>query len=64
MNTIRYKIIRYFYEEGKRPRIVGRNLNRTEAQAHCQDPTTQGATWFDGYRAYKARKKKRMEVTR
>ena len=44
-----YKIIR-FYQEGT-PEVMAEGLTLQEAQAHCQDDTTSGEGWFDGYEA-------------
>ncbi len=58
----RYKIIRFYRDNGKR--VVKRNLTLAEAQAHCRDKETSSSTctsyagrkrtrlhgpWFDGY---------------
>jgi len=48
----KYKIIR-FYLHGK-ARVINRGLTLAQAQAHCSDPKTHGASgpkgpWFDGY---------------
>ena len=57
-----YKVIRFFFNGGKR--VVKRGLTLEQAQAHCQDPETSSSTcrlavnrrrtkqrgpWFDGY---------------
>jgi hypothetical protein len=42
-----YKIIR-FTKSGAQ-RTMKRGLTLAEAQKHCNDPATEGETWFDGY---------------
>jgi len=42
-----YKIIRFRFEGNNR--VIKRGLTLEEAQAHCQDPSTSGEGWFDGY---------------
>jgi hypothetical protein len=42
-----YKIIRFRFEGNNR--VIKRGLTLDEAQAHCQDPSTSGEGWFDGY---------------
>ena len=57
-----YKIIRFFFNGGKR--VIKRGLTLEQAQAHCNDPETSSSTcklaanrrrtkqrgpWFDGY---------------
>jgi len=42
-----YKIIRFRFEGNNR--VIKRGLTLDEAQAHCQDPSTSGDGWFDGY---------------
>ena len=57
-----YKIVRMYFEGGKR--VVKKGLTLEQAQAHCQDPETSSSTcttaaakkitktmgpWFDGY---------------
>ena len=42
-----YKIIRYHYKIAIR--VIKRGLTLEEAQAHCNDPKTEGEGWFDGY---------------
>lgn len=42
-----YKIIRFRF---KGPRsVIKRGLTLEEAQEHCNDPSTRGDGWFDGY---------------
>lgn len=46
-----YSIIR-FYENRNHPdnhRVIRSGLTLAEAQAHCQDESTHGDGWFDGY---------------
>lgn len=60
----RYKIVRHYYDRGKRRRTMATGLTLEEAQAWCQDPETSSKTatgptaractrrngpWFDGY---------------
>lgn len=45
----RYMIRRHFKAEGKRSKIVRRDLTLAEAKAHCNDPTSKGTDWFDGW---------------
>jgi len=42
-----YKIIRFRFEGNNR--VIKRGLTLDEAQAHCNDPSTSGEGWFDGY---------------
>lgn len=59
-----YKIVRMFFRDSRKSRVIKRGLTLKEAQAHCQDPETSSATatsakarrytkrvgpWFDGY---------------
>lgn len=45
-----YKIIRFYQERHKQSRVIKRGLTLEQAQAHCQDPSTQKeGCWFDGY---------------
>ena len=61
---IAYKIVRMFYDDGKRKRTIKSGLTLDEAQAHCKDPETSSSTatsarakrytrihgeWFDAY---------------
>lgn len=63
MASDRYKIIRYYYRDGRK-RVMMRGLSLEAAQAHCRDPETSSKTatsaaarrlterrgpWFDGY---------------
>ena len=60
----RYKIVRMFFDDNRRSRVIDRGLTLEEAQAHCSDPETSSSTcttakrvnytrrngaWFDGY---------------
>lgn len=46
----RYQIVRFYYQEGKRRRVLRRGLTLAEAQRHCQDPKTRKeGVYFDGY---------------
>lgn len=45
-----YKILRYYYKDGKKPKViaVGRTFN--QARAHCDDPKTmRPGVWVDGF---------------
>ncbi len=42
-----YKIIRFRFKGNNR--VIKRGLTLEEAQAHCNDPKTEGEGWFDGY---------------
>jgi len=47
-NTETYKIVRFFQDD--RPReIIDTGLSLGDAQAHCNDKSSQGPGWFDGY---------------
>ena len=47
MTNITYKIIRYqFYGE---PKVIKQGLTIEEAKEHCNDPSTSGIDWFDGF---------------
>lgn len=61
-----YRIVRVFFNGGKR--TIKSGLTLEEAQAHCQDPDTSSRTatsaaarkrtrdrgpWFDGYEEYR-----------
>jgi len=42
-----YRIVRFYLNE--RRRIIYTGLTLEEAQAHCNNHTTRGKDWFDGY---------------
>ena len=42
-----YKIIRF--RKDLEPKVLKRGVTLAEAQKHCNDPATEGKTWFDGY---------------
>ena len=44
-----YKIVRYFFDNNKKPKVIKTGLTLEEAQEHCQDESTSGPGWFDGY---------------
>lgn len=44
-----YSIVR-FYKSG-RQKVIRRGLTLDEAKAHCSDPSTSTASYFDGFRA-------------
>ena len=43
-----YKIIR-MYQDDRPTKTIKTGLTLEEAQEHCQDPSTSGEGWFDGY---------------
>lgn len=44
-----YRIVRFFQDD--RPaETIEEGLTLAEAQEHCNDPSTSGDGWFDGYR--------------
>ena len=43
-----YRIIR-FKHKGPSSRVIKKGLTLKEAQKHCNDPSTRGQGWFDGY---------------
>ena len=46
----KYVIIRFYRDEGKRSRIIKRNLTLAQAKKHTNDPKTRKAgVWFDGF---------------
>ena len=59
-----YKIVRYYQDRTKSPRLIKSGLTLAEARAHCANPETSTRTcqslasqehqrhgsWFDGYR--------------
>lgn len=62
----KYKIIRMYYEGGRR--TIDKGLTLKEARAHCTDPETSSSTctnyagrkrtermgaWFDGYLTFR-----------
>jgi hypothetical protein len=51
MKTL-YKIVRFYKDRpaNQGEVIIKEGLTLEEAQAHCNDPTTEGDDWFDGYR--------------
>lgn len=59
-----YKIVRMFFRDNRKNRVIKRGLTLREAQEHCSDPETSSETcksarclernrrfgpWFDGY---------------
>ena len=46
-----YKIIRFCMDDNdpENKKIVKTGLTLDEAQKHCQDKSTHGVGWFDGY---------------
>ena len=43
-----YTIIR-MYQDNRPTKTIKTGLTLEEAQTHCQDPSTSGEGWFDGY---------------
>jgi hypothetical protein len=43
-----YKIIR-FYQDDRPAEVIDTGLTLAEAREHCNDPSTHGDGWFDGY---------------
>lgn len=47
----RYDIVRFFSKEGKRPKVIHRDVSDVVARLHCNDPRTRKAgVYFDGFR--------------
>jgi len=44
---VTYKIIRFF--QGKQGQVIATGYTLEQAQAHCNDESTHGDGWFDGY---------------
>jgi hypothetical protein len=42
-----YKIIRFKFKGGNK--VIKTGLTLDEAQKHCNDESTHGKGWFDGY---------------
>jgi hypothetical protein len=42
-----YKIIRFSFKGNNR--VLKKGLTLEQAQEHCNDPSTSGEGWFDGY---------------
>jgi hypothetical protein len=42
-----YDIVRFRFSGGTE--VVKRNVTREEAEEHCQDDSTHGDGWFDGF---------------
>jgi len=42
-----YKIIRFRFKGDNH--VINWGLTLEQAQAHCNDPSTSGDGWFDGY---------------
>lgn len=47
--TTTYKIVRHYQDPDKERETIEEGLTLEEAQAHCNDPSTSGDGWFDGY---------------
>jgi hypothetical protein len=48
MKKSTYKIIRYKFNEPRK--VIKKGLTLKEAREHCNDPSTAGSGWFDGYK--------------
>lgn len=46
-DTKRYKILRFTFDQPTL--VIKRGLTLEQAQAHCNDESTHGEDWFDGY---------------
>ena len=56
----RYKIVRFYYEIGKRPEVIKSNITLKQAQKHCKDPETKKkGVYFDGYTSMSTKLKKK-----
>ncbi len=42
-----YVIVRFFFEGPSQ--VIKSGLTLEEAREHCNDPSTEGDGWFDGY---------------
>ena len=49
MNTMTYKIVRFYQKEGRKTKVVKRHVTLEEAQEWCSREDTHGPGWFDGY---------------
>lgn len=45
----KYKIVRFYQDDNKPSEIIKTGLTLEQAQKHCQDPSTSGDGWFDGF---------------
>jgi hypothetical protein len=48
-NNDRYNVVKFYKEQGKKPRVVMYSLTLEEAQKHCRREDTHGEDWFDEY---------------
>lgn len=50
---VTYKIVRFTFDENHPDykRVIKTGLTLEEAQEHCNDESTHGDGWFDGYNA-------------
>lgn len=47
---MKYKIIRFYQDSKKRPKVIKEVKTLKEAQKWCNDPmTSKYGIWFDGY---------------
>ena len=44
-----YKILRFYLNKSKKPKLTTINLTLKEAQEHCKKPESKGRGWYDGY---------------
>lgn len=44
-----YTIIRHYSDINADREIIKTGLTLAEAREHCQDPSTEGDGWFDGF---------------
>ena len=44
-----YKILRFYLNKSKKPKLITINLTLKEAQEHCEKPKSKGRGWYDGY---------------
>ncbi len=49
---MKYKILKYYKKEGKRPQTIEKNLTLDDAKRYCQRPDTKKeGKWFCGFTA-------------
>lgn len=44
-----YKIVRFFSDPRKSRQVIKEGLLYEDARSHCDDPSTSGNGWFDGF---------------
>lgn len=47
-HAVSYNIVRFFADD-REQEVIETGLTLEEAQEHCNDPSTRGEGWFDGY---------------